>query len=389
MKSKRIVSDMLYSISALVLMNVVLQFIVYPILNKQMGDDSFGSLLYILGLVSIIAPSIGSSANNTRLLVRHRYESLGGDYNIYILISSLLAGGIILLSVRGTGGAPIFFMLLLTATAFRYYADVEFRLSINYRGYFKYYIALSFGYIAGLLAFQLTGNWYLTMLFGEIAAITYVCLRGIFLKNTFVLSKNTRKIYFSAGALGLSYLLYNAGINMDRLILKGLLDSTAVTQYYVVSLIGKTIALMVGPLNSVIISYITKSRLEIKRKLFIQFSIIVVMAGIVAVLGCVIVTPIFIKIFYPQLYEATSYLILGASISQVFCFLSSVVMIVILTLCSEKWQLRVQVIYVVLFLLLAIPATMKYQLWGFMVASIIANLVRFIGVVCLGIKSSK
>lgn len=49
-------------------------------------------------------------------------------------------------------------------------------------------------------------------------------------------------------------------MNMDRLVIKQILGNEQVTQYYVVSLIGKTLVLLIAPINTIVISYLTKKR---------------------------------------------------------------------------------------------------------------------------------
>ena len=66
-------------------MNGVLQVIVYPLLNRIMGSDQLGELLYLMGLVAILCPSVGQALNTSRLVVRRDYQVTNGDYNILLL----------------------------------------------------------------------------------------------------------------------------------------------------------------------------------------------------------------------------------------------------------------------------------------------------------------
>lgn len=59
-----------------------------------------------------------------------------------------------------------------------------------------------------------------------------------------------------------SYLITNLTLNIDRLALEHMIGHLAVTQYYVTSLIGKTLVLLVAPVNTIIISYLTRNRRE-------------------------------------------------------------------------------------------------------------------------------
>ena len=71
-KVKKITGDLVYSITAVGIMNMVLQFIVYPLINYKIGSGKFGDMLFYMGVVNILAPSFGIAVNNTRLLLPDR-----------------------------------------------------------------------------------------------------------------------------------------------------------------------------------------------------------------------------------------------------------------------------------------------------------------------------
>ena len=59
MEKKRIAKDLIYCIAAVGMMNAVLQLIVYPIINNRVGETGFGQMLFMLGILNILAPSFG------------------------------------------------------------------------------------------------------------------------------------------------------------------------------------------------------------------------------------------------------------------------------------------------------------------------------------------
>ena len=107
-------------------MNGVLQLIINPVLNRIMGDDQMGFMLYIMGLAAIVCPSVGQALNTSRLVVRRKYDVSNGDYNVLIL----LLGGIgtiitLVIAKSSLRHVPdyIFTIVLLMVTAFRPHAD--------------------------------------------------------------------------------------------------------------------------------------------------------------------------------------------------------------------------------------------------------------------------
>ncbi|MBR6619619.1 MAG: hypothetical protein IKK85_04690 [Clostridia bacterium] len=385
---KKFATDFIWSIAALVTMNGVLQVLVYPLLNRQMGEAAFGNVLYVLGILAVIAPSVGLAANNIRLVEGRDKTVLNADL-ILAMLPQLVVLGIAFFAVcKGyLVGAVDFIMaaLLVVLTTLRYYGDVEYRMTLNYKGYFIYYLVLSIGYTAGALLYPLTKSWILCFLLGEAAVWLLLVLKGHVYKPL-LKSENTVHISKKVLTLAVSYLLLNAVLNLDRVLLQHLIDSSTVTVYYVASLLGKTAALLVGPLNGVVIGYLTKGKTKpITQKSFLLVSGGILAAGAVLYLGITVVMPIFVKLLYPEIHTEVMAVSALANLSQIICFASSLLLTIMLTFCSEKWQLAIQVLYAVSFLGLALFMTKQNGVQGFVLASLAANTLRFVFTAVTGI----
>lgn len=391
MKNKKgmaVTRDFIYCIGALGIMNCVLQFAVYPYINRVLGSDTFGDVLYLLGIIAIFAPALGLAANNTRLVERNKYDVKNGDVNIILGIFSIAAaaaGGVIFFAKVKSPAGLILWSAVIVLTTLRYYSDVEFRLVINYKKYFVYYVILSVFYLVGIGVFYFTKNWLYIFLIGELAAVLYVILCGTIYKKPFEAGEHTKIFAKSTIMLALAYLIYNFVLNVDRIIISHFIGSVAVSEYYVVSLIGKTIAILISSLNSLIIGYLTNSDKTLSRKTFLRMVAVVTIVGAAFFIACLIVTPIFIRLLYPNMYESTAPLIAIVSVSQIFCFLSSVILTIVLTVCSSKWQLIVQSIYGVLFIVFGCLTAKSGNLFVFSIAALVVNALRYIMVCVLGV----
>ena len=171
---------------------------------------------------------------------------------------------------------------------------------------------------------------------------------------------------------------------MDRLVLKHMVGNTAVTQYYVVSLIGKTLVLLVAPINTIVISYLTKREKTMNQKEFGKAAGAGLLVAFLFFIACQIVTPIFIKLFYGDLYDSVRSLITVVNLTQILAVLSAFLFILVLTFTEEKWQLSLQVLHLVLMTALVISFTFKGEILGYSYGALIANAVRVILVLILG-----
>ena len=80
----------------LIFMNAVLQIVITPLLNRVMGAEQLGGLLYITGLIAIVCPSVGQALNTSRLVVRRNYAVTNGDYDWILLVFGAIGSGVAL-----------------------------------------------------------------------------------------------------------------------------------------------------------------------------------------------------------------------------------------------------------------------------------------------------
>lgn len=387
-KQKKIVSNTAYTIGGALLMNGVLQVLVYPLLNRFMGSDQLGELLYLMGLVAILCPSVGQALNTSRLVVRRDYQVKNGDYNILLLLFGGVGTAVTLMVGKNsmTSVSVIFWtVLLLMTTIFRYYGDVEYRLNLNYRNYFNYYAVLTGGYVAGFGLYLLTKNWFLVFVTGEVAALIYLAATGTVFHGFFKRSSWFGTAFQRGGFLVVSYLITNLTLNIDRLVLEHLIGHLAVTQYYVTSLIGKTLVLLVAPVNTIIISYLTRNQERMGKKQFLQFTGIGAGVSLVFFIGSQIGTPLFVWLFYGDLYESVKGMMTVVNLSQILGVLSAYLFIVVLTFTEEKWQLILQIVHLVIITALVLLFTKNSGIMGFAEAVLIANAIRVAAVILLGL----
>ncbi len=387
----KIAANTVYTIAGALVLNGVLQILVYPRLASELGAEANGTVLYLMAFVNILGPSIGQALNNSRLVLRRDMDVSNGDFNVEILLYTALGAAVTLIAARNAlpgGAAAAAAAVLILLTNFRYYGDVEYRLSLNYRGFFIYYAICGAGYAAGYLLYRLTGAWYVIFLTGEACALLYLAATGSVFRNFFARSPFFRTVLRKGSALVLSYFVTNLTLNIDRLYLKHALGGEAVTVYYVASLIGKTLVLFIAPVNVIVISYLTKSGERLDRRRFARFAGIGCAAAAVFFLICEIGTPIFIRIFYPGLQEAVKPILTLVTLTQILAMLSAYLFIIVLTFTSEKWQLLLQGCHLGLVLVLIFLMTGKGGLGGFSAAVLIAGVARVAAVLVLGFAKS-
>ena len=380
-KLRAISVDLLWSIAAMVALNATIQFILYPQLHALTSDAIFGDILTLLSVISIISSSFGSAANYSRMLASSKNRAPSSDYLKFLFLTGIACTPLLLIALNTLGNLSlrtmVLYSVLMLVSLLRYYCDVEYRLHLDYRKYFLYYFFVALGYTIGLLIFREAEQWYDVLILGEVCALLFAALTSPVFRG-YSVSKSECFGINCAGwmQLSISNLIANGVLNADRILIRYLIGGSAVTVFYVATLMGKVISMISTPLNGVIIGYITKYKKQINGKA-IQFVglvslIITPLLGIVCVLG----TEMIIPILYPGVLDDNLTFVFLACLGQVLYFISNTLMVFIMKMYSEKMALWISIGYGVLFFMTAVPMTIGFGLMGMAEAVLIVNAIK-------------
>ena len=393
---KRLLSDSAWSIAGLVLMNMTAQFAVYPIWNRELGNELYGRILYLIAGMNIIAVSMGVACNYARMKASAEGKTENRPYSRILLITTgaLIPWCVLVaLFAGGNGLDPLetgLLILLGVATMWRYYADVEYRLSLNYKAFFCYYLTISVGYGVGAGLFLWLKIWPLALLPGEAAGVFLVYRRGSVLKK--IPEENPEQdkaVTAMVTTLFATEVISNLILNGDRVLLNLLVNATAVTIYYQAALMGKTMALVTTPLNSVLIGYLSRFKGGLTKKIMNMVTLACAAAVPAAILVTTLGSHILIRILYPRNYDLVSPYFIMANTAQVAFFVSGVAATVLLRFCKTGYQLYINLVYVGLFIVLCVPGVLLWQVEGLCVGMMAAGLLKLCYVLYLGYKSIK
>lgn len=394
-KLQRFFSDMLWSVAGLVLMNVVAQLVVYPAWNARLGSEAYGNIVYLLAVMNTIAIAAGSGINYSRMRSSAEGKTNNLPYLVLMLCGTVLAFPILLLlqclgSLQLSGAEFILFYLLTAATMWRYYADIEYRLHIDYKGYFCYYAAIGIGYLIGIELFRQTGLWPLALLPGEAAGLLLVLWRGSIFRRDAEKTRRGRKQIVSltlilVGSNLVSHLIFNG----DRILLKILAGANAVTTYYIASLLGKTMALLTTPLNGVLIGHISRYDGKLTCRMMNAVTGLSIAGAVVMTAVCTAASYILVPVLYPAEYERARELFLIANLAQVLYFIGNVLVnSIILRFTRAKNQITVNVVYGAAFCALCCPLAAAQGVDGFCVGLLLINFLRLTICLFMGYRSS-
>ena len=386
-KIKSISKDFFLNPVASVFVTAILQLIIYPMLAQLMDSNSYGVLLTLMGLANTFAMTIGSSLNNTKLLLHAEYEDKDyeGDYLPILLFSNLISIIILIVILQGFHCSQltnVILVMYMAANAVRSYGSVAYRIRINYVKNLVCCIFVGIGDLCGLGIFSLCKElaylWPVSFLFGEICAIVYICFSSNIFREPFAVTSFFTRTIKKNAVLMATTLTANLLIYLDRLLLLPILGGEAVTTYTVASVFGKSIGILMGPLTGVLLSYFSQRDFKMNRSGYWKFSAFNVIVALLFILTSHIMAGWFTGIFYPtEIEEARLYLDLanGAAIVSV---LSSMTGTTVLKYAPSYWLIIIQAVYVVLYLCGGLLVVGTFGLLGFSYVALLAACVKTI-----------
>ena len=394
-ENRKKILGLCYSIGAIGIFNAVIQFFVYPQMEKEMGAASFGVALSVLSIIAIANNACGYAAGCARLLGSEKGHENNGDYNLMLIIMGFICaaiGTVYLYTLDLFSPINVLLYCLLSFfTMLQFYSETEFKIKANFLRYMIYYILLSVGYIIGIYVFKISGQWMLIFLVGEVLCFIYAVIRSrLYRPPFFKITKNFKGIFSSISFLLFSTLLENTTLHADKIVLLAITqDGEVVTTYYIAALVGKVIAMLTTPINAIVLSYLVKYKGSLTKKLWSIVAIAVTIGGAIVFAGCLVVSPFVIKLLYSESYtEAMRYLV-PAILGQVLYFASGVLINTLLRFKGERDQFIFNAIYAVEFFICVAIGTILGGLMGFALAVVTANAIRFIAAIIKGFVGKK
>ena len=164
-----------------------------------------------------------------------------------------------------------------------------------------------------------------------------------------------------------------------------ILGGATVSVYYAATLFGKVVSMVITPVSSVILSYLSKSR----KKNDDTFKLAFISSSVVCVIGyfiCVAICRPVLTLIYPKYVDAAMKYILVTTGTVVLTALVSIVNPFVLKYFDMKWQVAINGCYVVVYVALSLGLLKINGLMGFCIGSLIATAIKLLFMLIIYIK---
>ena len=384
LKKNKVIFDMGLNIIAAALPVAMLQLLIYPKAAKSLGGDEYGLMLTIYSVWIMISNSLGNVLNNIKLLRFPDYHKLGEEGDIALLLRKWFTASSLIVFVViwiYCGGLHLTHVIIGTIIAgcilLKAYLEVGFRIKLNYVAILINNGILSIGFFAGYLFFRATGIWELIFLTGYAGSTVYCAVKTGLLREKPCKTSIYRDVNKDAYSLVISAVINNLINYADKLVLYPLMGGTAVSIYYTATILGKITGMLTGPINSVILSYITrwdKSKANIFSKvLVIGLGIIVVGYGITLLIA----RPV-IEFLFPQWLDDVLAILPLTTATIMLTVLASILQPFVLKYCKLQWQIAISAIGSATYFVCALVLWRFMGLPGFCIGTIIGAVVKLV-----------
>lgn len=380
--------DALLNILSSVITIGIIQFILTPYISNNTDSTKFGIIVTLLG-INNLTNFLGTSLNNIRLIKGSVYKerNITGDFNLLMVLSVILTF-IFMLGYtyysKISFAEGIMFSIVTAFATFRSYASVHYRITLDFKKNLINSMFLSAGYLIGCISYPLFKSWILPFMLGELFSIGYISFTTNIFKEPFSRTQLWKKTYIAYILLSITALMVALLAYMDRIIILPVLGASFVTIYYISSFAPKMLNVIINPISSIVLSYISNVS---KDRIKVYYRIIVLGSFFVAVLSYIIIgliTPLAIKILYPKYYsEAVKYVYLtnlGVSINIAYLIIRPL----IIRYCPTWWIVVTQFLSIIVYIGLAIIFMNYWGLYGYCYAAIISNIVLLTLTVFMG-----
>lgn len=370
-QKKKMIADMLLNIIAATVPIAILQLLVYPMTAKVVGGDEYGLMLTIYSIWIMVSNSLGNVLNNIRLLRNNEYEEkqIEGDFIIlfkhWSIINVLIICTAIIFYCRGFDLVHVFLgaivsLLIITKA----YTEVGFRLVLNYKAIVVNNVLQSIGFVIGAYVTIISGIWEFIFILGYLFSCIFCII------NTKLLNEaNKKTILFNTvnkdtNKLVMATVIANMMNYADKLVLYPLMGGYTVSIYYTATILGKMIGMLTGPINSVILSYISRWQLN-KKNILNKILLLGIVLCIIGYIVALLLSKPVIGLLFPQWVDEVMHYIPVTTVNVLLLALISIISPFVLKFCAMKWQIVINGVSVVVYFASALLLWHFFDLMGF------------------------
>lgn len=388
MRYKQLIGDVVLSVVASCVPLVLLQLAILPLVAGRLSEDEYGLVVTLIALLNLFPGTVGNVLNNIRLMdgKANVGRTSPANYSFVVVtftvLSAIVTAVIAYLYVKRLSISVVGMGVLAALTVVREYLVVAYRIKLNYRFILINNVFLAVGYLVGFVLFLLVDRWELIYLCGLTLSLCFILKTTSLWREPISIDKDLALLVKDNGILLGSSILGKSTAYADRMVIFPLLGGVETSVYYVATLFGKVLSMGVSPLNSVILSYLSRLSSRPQKAFWKSLAICAILSVVGYVVTMLIARPL-LGFLYPQFVNEAMVYVGVVTITAYMGVLISVADPYVLRFFPLKWQIIENGGFGLLYFALALALMGHYGLMGFCVGALIASAVKLIFLIFL------
>lgn len=381
MRYKQLIGDVVLSVVASCVPLVLLQLAILPLVAGRLSEEEYGLVVTLIALLSLCPGTVGNVLNNIRLMdsKANARGSSPANYSFVAIVftaaSAIVTAIIAYLYVGRLSISVVGMGVLAALTVIREYLVVAYRIKLNYGFILINNVFLAAGYLVGFVFFLATSRWELIYLCGLSLSLCFILKTTSLWREPISIDKGLAPLVKDNGVLLGSSILGKSTAYADRMVIFPLLGGVETSIYYVATLFGKVLSMGVSPLNSVILSYLSRLSSKPQRAFWRSLAVCAALSVVGYVVTMLIARPL-LGLLYPQFVDEAMVYVGVVTISAYIGVLVSVADPYVLRFFPLKWQVFENGGFSLLYFVLALILMGRYGLMGFCVGALIASILK-------------
>lgn len=376
---KKMIFDMCLNIFASAAPVFFLQILILPNVARVYSENTYGIVITIISVFGVVSASFGNSLNNVRLINDFKKWK---SYNLELLVWGILNVGLVSgLSILYSGKLNVRQVIMNAFIGLLWYLKeyyvVEFRIKLNYLHIVCSNLLLSAGYVVGFWLFLKTQIWQWIFICGYFLCDSFILFRTSFWKEKIYKDENFKELSFQTISLLIATVLYRIPTYADKMIAFPFLGAENVSLLYIATLIGKVVSMVISPISSVILSYLSKSR-EKNKRVFVTTLLVSIGVGVLGYLVCIGVSRPILEYLYPDYSDAVLRYIPITTATVIVTSLIAIIDPFIINYFNIRWQITINFVYVFIYFLIVFSLAKNYSIYGFCLGALITESVKFV-----------
>ena len=377
--NKKIFFDFIFNLIAFVSYIFFSQIILMPFLNKTLSEAEFANYVIYVSIFSIMTNTFGNELGIARQVDnRSNIEEKYNNILIKMMILVFIASIILLSFFKYSVLTVIMFSLTIILGNIRLYTASYFRINKKFKEILFQNIIYILGAIVGLIIYINCKIIWIPTLIGEICSFIYNIKKSDLTR----VSKSNQKMDKKALKTFKDYSLISFFLNtmtyFDKILIYPILGQNSVNIYYTTTTMSKVTALLINPMQGVILSWIDGENEDKKNELIKNIFKYAFLLIFIFTIISIPLTYIAIKILYNKYLAESLEIIVIVCMSLSISMVTTTIKSIILKFTDSKKLLNIYIINICSFITLSIILSKLYKLKGFAIANLLSKIILLI-----------